>query len=46
MVETDSSNTIAPEEEEILAADEEIEDGCMDSSSVSDNVNDADEVQG
>ena len=41
-METDSSNTIAPDENEILAD----EDGCCDDSSISDFINETDEIYG
>lgn len=44
LVETDSSNTIAPDENEILAAEEDEEHGCCDDSSISDFVNETDDL--
>lgn len=44
MVETDSSNSVAPDENEILAAEEDAEDICCDDSSISDLINETDEI--
>jgi len=44
LVETDSSNTVALNENEILAAEEDAEDACCDDSSISDFVNETDEI--